>query len=162
MFQFFGDLKNQFAFKNEHPNIDSGVFKSMKLATVSSLLACMLVTAKTYIGDNINCVTGFGGNEQKAIETYCFISSTFSLINLTDANAPYPGLGPMPAPDGGGEDPLKRHAYYQWVPMMLAIQTAVLMFPHWLWKNAIDRTKFKSILSGLDKLHLNDEAGVQK
>ena len=49
-----------------------------------SVMACVLVTAKNYIGDNINCITGFDDNEHKAIETYCFISSTFTLLDLSD------------------------------------------------------------------------------
>lgn len=47
-----------------------------------TLLACVLVTAKTYIGDNIKCITGFEKQEHQAIETYCFISSTFTMVDL--------------------------------------------------------------------------------
>lgn len=47
-----------------------------------TLLACVLVTAKTYIGENINCITGFEKQEHKAIETYCFIASTFTMVDL--------------------------------------------------------------------------------
>ncbi|XP_018016186.1 innexin inx2 isoform X1 [Hyalella azteca] len=160
MFSLFDDLKKQISFKHEHPTVDSTVFTSMKLSMVGTLLACILVTAKTYIGENINCVTGFKAQEHKAIETYCFISSTFSLVNVSEADAPYPGLGPVPS--SGEEDPLKRHAYYQWIPLALAIQTAALYFPRWLWKTVIDRKKFKNILGDLDSLHLKNEGGNEE
>ena len=53
-----------------------------KLSMMITLLACVLVTAKNYIGDNIKCITGFEKQEHKAIETYCFIASTFTMVNL--------------------------------------------------------------------------------
>ena len=64
--------------------MSSGVFLFMKIGMLGSIMACVLVTAKNYIGNNINCITGFGSKEHKAIETYCFITSTFTLLDLSD------------------------------------------------------------------------------
>uniref|UniRef100_A0A2P2I2N3 Innexin n=1 Tax=Hirondellea gigas TaxID=1518452 RepID=A0A2P2I2N3_9CRUS len=154
MLSLFSDVKNQIKFKKEHPTIETWVFKAMKLSMLTTLLACILVTAKTYIGDNINCVTGFVKQEHKAIETYCFISTTFSMVNLTESDSPYHGVGPV---GSATDDDMKRHAYYQWVPMVLAIQTAVLYFPRWVWKNLLDKNKFTSILGDLSVLHIDAE-----
>ncbi|KAG7176273.1 Innexin inx1-like [Homarus americanus] len=89
MFEVFGELKKQITTSGDtKPRVGSMVFFSAKLCMFITLLACVLVTAKNYIGDNIKCITGFEKQEHKAIETYCFIASTFTIVDLNaDINA---------------------------------------------------------------------------
>lgn len=42
----------------------------------------MFVTARSYIGDVIDCVTGMEEAEHRAIETYCYITSHFTVVDL--------------------------------------------------------------------------------
>lgn len=147
MFSVFDDVRKQIRFRKKHPTVESAVFVCMKVAMVATLLGCVLCTAKTYIGDNINCITGFTKQQHRAIETYCFIASTFSMVNLT--SEAYPGVGPGEMDD----DNMTKHAYYQWVPMVLVMQVAVLYFPRWFWKN-FDKDRFKNVLGDADAFKL--------
>lgn len=159
MFDVFGDLKKQISTSGAtKAKVSSMVFACMKLCMLITMLACVLVTAKNYIGDNIKCITGFEKQEHQAIETYCFISSTFTLVDLNAATA-HPGVGPN-APQinafGEKEEPdNRRHAYYQWVPMVLVLQAVAFYLPIWLW-NRVDKGFFSSALCSLDKIHISD------
>lgn len=44
---------------------------------------------------------------------------------------PHPGVGPLLI----GEDQVKHHAYYQWVPFILFLQGIMFRLPHMLWKS---------------------------
>ncbi|XP_063605985.1 innexin inx2-like [Penaeus indicus] len=158
MFEVFGGLKKHVSTKaSTAPQVTSPVLLSLRLSMLMTLLACVLVTAKTYIGDNIKCITGFEKQEHKAIETYCFIASTFTLVDLEGKTVPHPGVGPD-APrtneDGTTEEPDRlRHAYYQWVPMVLVLQAVIYYFPSWLW-DKIDKKFFSQAICDLDKIHI--------
>lgn len=159
MFDVFGGLKSQISTSGvTQPKVSSMVFACMKLCMLITLLACVLVTAKNYIGDNIKCITGYEKQEHQAIETYCFISSTFTLVDLS-GETPHPGVGPD-APkineDGEKEEvDNRRHAYYQWVPMVLMLQAVIFYFPIWLWAR-VDKGFFKAAICSLDKIHVSD------
>ncbi|KAK4309437.1 hypothetical protein Pmani_018934 [Petrolisthes manimaculis] len=170
MFSLFDDVKKQISTSGATTaKVGSVILFTCKLCMMITTLACILVTAKTYIGDNINCITGYEKQEHQAIETYCFITSTFTLVDLenNNKNTAHPGVGPItrPHPDHqtgdrdstttAPEDDLRRHAYYQWVPMVLFLQAAVFYFPIWIW-NLIDKGYFQAALCGLDKVHIGD------
>jgi len=157
-----GDLKGIGGFlsiRKKEPGVDSWVFQWAKVAAGVSLLACTLVTATAYFGANIHCINGFGGQTHKAIETYCFFHETFSLTNYTPGDIQaHLGVGPTfsEIPKASNQ-----HAYYQWVPMVLAIQTFILYFPKWFWREFFEKKKFNSILDGLNKPTM-DEADKMK
>lgn len=70
---------------------------------------------------------------------------------------PHPGVGPD-APrtneDGTTEEADRlRHAYYQWVPMVLVLQAVIYYFPSWLW-DRIDKKFFSQAICDLDKIHI--------
>lgn len=48
---------------------------------------------------------------------------------LQSGTIPHPGIGPMEV-----DDPIRHHAYYQWVPFFLFSQALMFYFPHHLWK----------------------------
>ena len=54
----------------------------------------------------------------------------------------HPGVGPADS----SYTEITYHAYYRWVPFMLALQAMLFCFPTWLWEEVFDRKKFKSIL----------------
>lgn len=160
MFDVFKDLKGQISSSGAtQARVSSMLLFTSKLCMMITLLACVLVTAKNYIGDNIKCITGFEKQEHKAIETYCFIASTFSMVDLNTDVAPHPGVGPIRRQPASGEEAVdgetRFHAYYQWVPMVLVLQAAIYYFPIWLWKR-VDRGFFETIICHLDKVHISD------
>jgi len=160
MLDSFSEIFTRFSGKSKsHANLESYVFHCNKLAMGATLLACILVTATAYFGDNISCLTGFSGQSHHAIETYCFISSTFSMINFTEAEQPYVGVGPL---KGLPDESLERHAYYQWVPLVLALQTFALYSPKWVWKEVLDRKKFATVLEELHKYMIDEEDKVRR
>lgn len=160
MFDVFKELKTHISTSGAtQARVTSLLLFTSKLCMLITLLACVLVTAKNYIGENIRCITGFEKQEHKAIETYCFIASTFTMVDLNAEVAAHPGVGPIRVPPtvaGESEDGEKRvHAYYQWVPMVLVLQAVVYYFPIWLWKR-VDRGFFETIICHLDKVHIGD------
>lgn len=89
---------------------------------------------RQYIGEHIRCITG-GSIPEHVINTFCFFTTTFTVIRhyneslLQEGVLPHPGVGPMYT-----EDPVKHHAYYQWVPFILFLQALTFYAPHMLWR----------------------------
>ncbi len=54
----------------------------------------------------------------------------------------------VPVPAGPHKDGDERvyHAYYQWVPLVLAFQALFFYAPHWIWKQ-LEGGRFKVSLS---------------
>ena len=78
------NFKCHIHFHRQEVTVTSTVFNAMKFAMALTFASCILCTLKDYIGDNINCITGSKDkDEHKAVQTYCFISSTYSVVNLT-------------------------------------------------------------------------------
>lgn len=159
---FFGSgVSNVFkGSESSRPSVSSWVFSAMNLSALVTVCALVLVTAKGYIGDNISCISDYSGQEHKAIQTYCFISATFTIVGLDENYAPHPGVGPpirrQECEDGiedcEPEDNMKRHAYYQWVPLVLLFQIGIYMFPKWLW-DIMDKEFFGIVIHDLDKVN---------
>lgn len=105
------------------------------------------------MGDPIKCICD--GIPIHIVETYCFYSSTFTVVNTQDG--PYPGIGPYDA----SKDTMKRHAYYQWVPFMLFGQAICFYLPHWLWK-VYEGGKILKLVVGLRKTHLSQFKNEKK
>lgn len=171
MFDVFSDIKKQISTSGiKEPEVSSFVLTVMRVSMLMTLTACVLVTARTYIGENISCITGFtDGQEHKAVENYCFITTTFTIIDLETDEAPHPGVGPPPmkadceegVDDCDTEDNLRRHAYYQWVPMVLLLQAAIYYFPKFLWNN-MDKGLYKDSICNLDKVSVDKDSLKQR
>ncbi|KAE9552433.1 hypothetical protein FO519_004374 [Halicephalobus sp. NKZ332] len=92
----------------------------------STLLAffATMVSAKQYVGSPIQCwmPTEFKGGWEQYVEDYCFIQNTYYV----------PLLDEIPVDQKERED--KEFGYYQWVPIMLALQAVMFYLPNWIWK----------------------------
>jgi len=111
--------------------IDNMVFRAHYRITSAILFCCcIIVTANNLIGDPIQCINE-GGIPGHVINTYCWITYTFSLPNENakevGTHVAHPGLG--------NDNQEKRyHSYYQWVPFVLFMQGIMFYVPHWIWK----------------------------
>ncbi|EYB82670.1 hypothetical protein Y032_0354g3312 [Ancylostoma ceylanicum] len=84
----------------------------------------IMVSAKQYVGSPIQCwmPMEFKGGWEQYAEDYCFIQNTFFV----------PFHEEIPADD---EDRSKAEiGYYQWVPIVLALQAIMFYLPNWIWK----------------------------
>uniref|UniRef100_A0A0P4WHJ5 Innexin n=1 Tax=Scylla olivacea TaxID=85551 RepID=A0A0P4WHJ5_SCYOL len=119
-----------------------------KWSTTFCLLCGAMVIAKDYIGDAIECLQG-GTDAPKYINTYCWITSTFT-INSTDG---LKGLGLY----NEKIHEKQVHTYYQWVPIVLAIQAGLFYLPHYLWKN-MEGKQVDRLLQDVNKSLFDDDS----
>ncbi|CAG9138453.1 Innexin inx3 [Plutella xylostella] len=109
--------------------IDNMVFRMhYRITSAILFLCCILVTANNLIGDPISCIND-GAVPTHVLNTYCWITYTFTLPNRPSSGMVHPGLG------NDYEEEKRIHAYYQWVPFMLFFQGLCFYIPHWIWKN---------------------------
>jgi len=148
-------------FKFKKSIIDNTTFRLHYRTTFAILLICsFLSTFNQFIGNKIDCIVD--GVPGGIMNTYCWIHGTFTipaqLTGRLGVDHPHPGVGPSSNPnapeninliginDDGSEI---RHAWYQWVCMVLFIQAIFCYVPHYLWK-AAEGGKLSLITQGLD------------
>ncbi|KAK2706647.1 innexin inx2-like [Artemia franciscana] len=130
MFDVFGSVKG--LLKLDQVTVDNNIFRLHYKATVVILIAfSLLVTARQYIGDPIDCIVE--GVPSNVMDTYCWIHSTFTLPDRLNGevgvDVPHPGIGPHT-----DKDEKKYHKYYQWVCFVLFFQALMFYIPRYLWK----------------------------
>lgn len=109
--------------------IDNMVFRMhYRITSAILFLCCILVTANNLIGEPIACIND-GSIPSHVLNTFCWITYTFTLPNSNPHGIVHPGLG-----NDYGEEK-RMHSYYQWVPFMLFFQGLLFYIPHWVWKN---------------------------
>lgn len=86
-----------------------------------------MYTNFVYKGNPMECITNSSKHLdiQKVINTYCWISSSFTHQYKPDFR--------QPNFEEDGEK-VRFHSYYQWVPFMLFLQSISFYIPHWIWK----------------------------
>ncbi|XP_055909973.1 innexin inx7 [Eupeodes corollae] len=116
-------------------SIDNFFFKlHYRFTFLILLIATVLITSRQYIGEHIKCISDT--ISEHVINTFCFVTTTFRVVrhfNITalETGAIFqPGIGPYHF----NEEPIKRHAYYQWVPFILFGQALCFLVPHIMWK----------------------------
>ena len=136
--------------------IDNPIFRLHYRFTSAVLFgACILVTAFDLFGKRIECIMD-DTTRADAIATYCWIRSTFTLVNKTDrptlplhlahlgpAKFDIPGVGP----ENENYHDRVYHNYYQWVPFVLFLQGILFYLPHWIWKH-LEAGRIKNMTDG--------------
>lgn len=83
-------------------------------------MECIILIVLIFPGDPISCISD-GAVPAHVLNTFCWITYTFTLPEANAKSVAHPGLG-----NEYGEE--KRiHAYYQWVPFMLFFQVTILI-----------------------------------
>ncbi|KYB25015.1 innexin inx7 [Tribolium castaneum] len=152
MLVLFKEISNRIKPKLGSPCIDNWVFKlHYRATTVIFFVATILVTSREYIGEHIKCVSDSVNNKEfhKVIESFCFFSTTFTVIrdefNFGFGDPPHPGVFPYGLLS---KPPIRKHLYYQWVPFVLFGQGVMFMLTHFLWKSW-EMGRVRKLVSGL-------------
>ncbi|XP_074025552.1 innexin inx7 isoform X2 [Leptinotarsa decemlineata] len=147
----FSVIKSNFKLAPQQYIIDNWVFKlHYKASVLFFLIATILVTSRQYIGEHIRCIAD-GGVPEHVMNTFCFFTTTFTVIKDLDAklldsgNLAHPGVGPYGIDSA---EPIKRHAYYQWVPFVLFFQAIMFYLTHILWKK-MEGGRLRYLVDGL-------------
>lgn len=147
----FETIKKNFKLKPQAYIIDNWVFKlHYKASVLIFLVSSLLVCSRQYIGEHIRCIAD-GGVPEHVMNTFCFFTSTFTVVKHLDAslldagNIAHPGVGPYGM---NSTEPIKRHAYYQWVPFVLFGQAIMFYITHLLWKK-LEGGRVKYLVDGL-------------
>ena len=120
--------------KGDKADIDSSFSKlHYKISATILFLSATLVTSYEIFGKPIDCMSSLAEEKKSALNSFCWISSTFSIPSAGD---------------------IIRHAYYQWVPFSLCLQGVMFYLPHYLWKMYEDEW-MKKITDGLRGHTLN-------
>ncbi|XP_077561367.1 innexin shaking-B-like [Haemaphysalis longicornis] len=120
--------------RRRHVHIDNCVFRLHWLVTSSLLVVfSLLVSARQYVGESIECVPPTSDFPMEVLNTYCWIHSTFTMPTALDKrvglDVPHPGI------DNSGGAERRYTAYYQWVAFTLFFQAVLFYIPYYLWKN---------------------------
>lgn len=149
MLSTFSSVTPFLKFNQTQVKIDNFVFKlHYRWTFILLLVATILVTSRQYIGEHIKCISE--SIPAHVINTFCFFTTTFTLVrhlnnSALDAGAIFqPGIGPYE----NQEEPIRRHAYYQWVPFVLFAQALCFYMPHFLWKTW-EGGRIKTLVFGL-------------
>lgn len=128
MFKLFGNLREYF--KLPDVVIDSPIFRLHNLFTTALLASCSLViTASQYVGKPIECIVN--GLPTHPINTYCWITSTFTMPDAFQRQVGKEVAHPGVANDFGDEDAKKYYTYYQWVCFVLFFQVRTVSVRPW-------------------------------
>ncbi|TDG40490.1 hypothetical protein AWZ03_013089 [Drosophila navojoa] len=158
----FSSVKQYLKFDITRVVIDNIVFKlHYRWTFVLLLVATLLITSRQYIGEHIQCISD--NVVAPVINTFCFFTPTFTVVRhfnntaLDSGSIFQPGIGPY----NRGEDKIKRHAYYQWVPFVLFGQALCFYAPHAIWKYW-EGGRIKALVYGLRMVgltkYLNSES----
>ncbi|KAK9744446.1 Innexin [Popillia japonica] len=111
---------------------DCAIFRLHNLFTSVLLFACsVIITATQFVGQPIQCLVD--GLPKHVVNTYCWISSTFTMPEAfrrqIGKEVPHPGV----SNDFGDESAQKYYTYYQWVCFVLFFQGLACYVPNVLW-----------------------------
>lgn len=130
MYKLLGGLKDYF--KIQDIQTDNAVFRLHNIFTTVLLLTCSLViTATQYVGQPISCIVS--GIPTHVVNTFCWISSTFTMPDAYKRQVGTEIAHPGVANDFNDEDAKKYHTYYQWVCFVLFFQACACYTPKFLW-----------------------------
>jgi hypothetical protein len=87
---------------------------------------------KSFLGEPLQCFVpaNYKASWEKYAESYCFIQHTYYV--------PWEEDIPMDS-----DRRTRRHAYYQWVPLLLGLQAFLFYVPSWFWKQLYWKSGFR-------------------
>ncbi|KAJ8672808.1 hypothetical protein QAD02_004068 [Eretmocerus hayati] len=157
MLKLMGELKG--FIKHQDINTESMVFRMHNVFTAVLLLSCsLIITASQFVGNPISCLVD--GIQAKPVNTYCWITSTFTMPDAHNREVGLEVAHPGVANDYGDERARKYYTYYQWVCFVLFFQAMACYFPHWLW-SIWEGGLIKALVMGLNH-SLEPEDSVSK
>uniref|UniRef100_A0A182QHR8 Innexin n=1 Tax=Anopheles farauti TaxID=69004 RepID=A0A182QHR8_9DIPT len=112
------------------------------------LLASLLLTARQYFGNPIDCVTGSGMVSSSTMNDFCWVMGTYIsrdpnfVLESTDLVKINAKIGHIP------ENERSYQKYYQWVVFILALQACMFSLPNFLWK-AWEGGRLQTLCEGL-------------
>ncbi|XP_026819806.1 innexin inx2-like [Rhopalosiphum maidis] len=135
--------------------IDNNVFRLHYKATVVMLVTfSLIVTARQYVGDPINCLVD--GVPNQIMDSYCWIHSTFTVTKKIGGRVGKDIVQPGVGPYREGEDIVKYHKYYQWVCFVLFFQAVFFYVPRYIWK-ILEGGRIRVLVNGLDDVMITEE-----
>uniref|UniRef100_A0A182WLS3 Innexin n=1 Tax=Anopheles minimus TaxID=112268 RepID=A0A182WLS3_9DIPT len=120
------------------------------------LLASLLLSARQYFGNPIDCVIGGGTVPASTMNEFCWIMGTYIssdpnfVLDSTDLVNINAKIGHIP------ESERSYQKYYQWVVFILALQAAIFSLPNFLWK-AWEGGRLQSLCDGLTTPLVSDQ-----
>ncbi|KOC65365.1 Innexin inx1 [Habropoda laboriosa] len=130
MYKLLGDLGRYL--KWQEITTDSMAFRLHNHFTTVLLFTCsVVITATQYVGNPISCIVQ--GLPTHPINTYCWITSTFTMPDAFNRQVGLEVAHPGVANDFGDVDARKYYTYYQWVCFVLFFQAVLCYIPQWLW-----------------------------
>ncbi|KAK2584024.1 hypothetical protein KPH14_006480 [Odynerus spinipes] len=152
MYRLLGGLA--YYLKWQEITTDSVIFRLHNNFTSVLLLTCsILITANQFVGNPISCIVG-SGLPQHVINTYCWITSTFTMPDAFNRQVGSEVAHPGVANDLGDVDARKYYTYYQWVCFVLFFQAILCYIPQWfwnLWEGGLINTLVMGMNCGVDK-----------
>ncbi|XP_033330436.2 optic ganglion reduced [Megalopta genalis] len=157
MYKLLGDLGQYL--KWQEITTDSMVFRLHNHFTAVLLFTCsMVITATQYVGNPINCIVQ--GLPTHPINTYCWITSTFTMPDAFNRQVGLEVAHPGVANDFGDVDARKYYTYYQWVCFVLFFQAVMCYVPQWLW-NMWEGGLINALVMGMNH-GLDQDENIQK
>ncbi|XP_017048629.1 innexin inx4 [Drosophila ficusphila] len=125
-------LSKYLQFKSVH--IYDAIFTLHSKCTVALLLACtFLLSSKQYFGDPIQCMKS---SDMDYFHAYCWIYGAYVQANVSVSPSFNGAVQCRPDVVGRGVAPENRRyiRYYQWVVLVLLLESFVFYLPAFLWK----------------------------
>ncbi|XP_058805068.1 innexin inx1 [Phymastichus coffea] len=158
MFKLLKELKG--FVKHQDISTDSMVFRMHNHFTTALLATCsLIITANQFVGNPISCIVPSALPIQP-INTYCWITSTFTMPDAFNRQIGVEVAHPGVANDFGDVEARKYYTYYQWVCFVLFFQAMACYLPHWLW-GIWEGGLIKTLVMGLNN-SLDTEESVTK
>lgn len=146
MYRLLGSLAHYL--KYQEIVTDCAVFRMHNLFTTALLMACsLIITANQFVGNPIQCIVD--GLPTHIVNTYCWISSTFTMPDAfkrqVGTEVAHPGLGN----DFSDTDAQKFYTYYQWVCFVLFFQAVACYTPKVIW-DSFENGLMRMLVRGLN------------
>ncbi|KAJ8921851.1 hypothetical protein NQ315_008483 [Exocentrus adspersus] len=146
MYKLLGNLAS---FLKYHEIVtDCAVFRMHNTFTTALLMACsLIITATQFVGNPIQCIVN--GVPNHVVNTFCWISSTFTMPDAFRRQVGTEVAHPGVANDFNDDGAQKYYTYYQWVCFVLFFQALACYTPKVLW-DLFENNLMKTLVMGLN------------